>query len=146
LFALLQVLTHPLSHLRIVLEPSNLALEQFDRLILNCMLVAQARHIDLSGYVDRPTHHFVPSIACLSSIMRGLKPGFQDGLGAGHLDLLLEPPAKKLEEIVTPSETLHNASDATMTRYPRSTASRTAARTHTSVSPPVITIEFILRS
>jgi hypothetical protein len=49
LFALLQVLTHPVSHLRIVLEPSNLSLEQLDRLILDCMLVAQARHINLSA-------------------------------------------------------------------------------------------------
>ena len=32
--------------------------------------------------------------------MRGLKPGFQNVLGGGHLDLLLEPPAKKLEQIV----------------------------------------------
>jgi hypothetical protein len=50
LFTLLQMLAHPIGHLRIILKPSDLTFKQLDCLILHCMPNYAFEHYEIASY------------------------------------------------------------------------------------------------
>ena len=98
------------------------------------LAASQSTPIRLSGRRGR----VIPSGTELSASGGGswLAPAGKDFVGLRHLNLLAERALKSLRRAsCDSSDTLQRASSASTTRYPASTASITAARTHIRLRP-----------